>query len=94
MIYHVVTIRDYKSRDEFEIGTTENVNEAQQMAKEEINRILRDNEKYESVEIRVYEDEELQLDYDTVGRWRNGVFYRVDEGYRIYKQFDQSGENE
>lgn len=66
MIYHIVTTRDYNSIDEFEIGVTESLQEARRIAQDEQHRIERDREKYESVEIRVYEDEDLQLDYNTM----------------------------
>lgn len=66
MIYHIITTRGYNGIEEFEVGVTESLQEARRIAQDEQHRIERDCEKYESVEIRVYEDEDLQLDYNTI----------------------------
>jgi hypothetical protein len=62
MMYHVVTIGKY---GEFEVLATDDPNEARERANDERYYIERDK-RADSVEIRVYTDEDEQLDYDTI----------------------------
>lgn len=62
MMYHVVTIGKY---DEFEVLATDDLSKARERADDERYYIERDK-RTDSVEIRVYTDEDEQLDYDTI----------------------------
>ena len=62
IIYHVVTFGKY---DEFEVLATDDLNKARERADDERYYIERDK-RTDSVEIRVYTDEDEQLDYDTI----------------------------
>lgn len=67
-VYHVVLCDDnqYTCDPEFELLVTADIGKAICRAKDESYYIVRDKRKNERVEIRIYEDEEMMLDYDTL----------------------------
>ena len=67
MTYHIITTRTDKGfTEEFEIAATTDKNEARKIAGDELYRIQRDKDDNENVEIRIYENEEDRLDYNTI----------------------------